>query len=101
MIIIFAFAITPKRFFHNLVANHKDISYAKHDGKNEVTKSSIYCHCDSMVATSPFTDVAETFAIITSFFFVLHLQHFISSFLANSHYFFGLRGPPAFAALNV
>lgn len=86
---------------HNLVANHKDISYAKHGGKNEVTKASIYCQCDNLVATSPFTDVAETFAITTSFFFVLHQQHFISSFLTTSHYFFGLRGPPAFAALNV
>lgn len=95
MLIVFALAITPKRFLHNLVVNHKD-NYSKlTNGKTEFSKVRITCQCDNLVATSPFTDISEKPEIKLPFIFVSYQEEMSSSNLFPAHIYFTLRGPPA------
>jgi len=101
MLVVFAFAITPKRLLHNLVANHKDTTtYSKlTDGKTELSKSGFNCQVDNLVATSPFTYRDEKPEITLPAFFVSHLEVVTLSNLSSSHISLTSRGPPALSIL--
>lgn len=94
MLLVFAFANTPKRFLHNLVANHKDTYSKKNDRKTEVSKSVFYCQWDNIVATSPFIVTDEKPEIRLVFTFISHQEKTSLSNLFPAHTYFKLRGPP-------
>lgn len=96
MLLVFALAITPKRFLHNLIVNHKDTYNKLTDGKTEVSKNGIYCQCDNLVATSPFTGTYNNPEIKLSFVFVSHQEAKAAVNLFPAHTYFKLRGPPVF-----
>ncbi len=99
MFVVFAFAITPKRFLHNLAADHKDTYSKPADGKTEFSKAGIYCQCDNFVAASPFTATDVKPEIKLPFIFVSYQEEMSSPDLFSAHIFFKLRGPPAFLTI--
>lgn len=56
LLLIFTISITPKNYFHEVIADHKDISYC--DGLDNSTGSihqqGYACHFDNLVVTLPF-----------------------------------------------
>lgn len=61
MLIVFAFSITPTIVLHNWLANHTD-TVKKTDcnnGEQQLGKITFNCHCDHIVAESPFTDISN------------------------------------------
>lgn len=95
MLIVFAISITPTIVFHNWFAHHTDTYKKPANSKTpQIGKQTFNCHCDNIVAESPFTG-PET--INTS----IHLQFFriqqavdIHSLPASPSAFCSLRGPP-------
>ncbi len=63
MLLVFSFSITPTILLHNWFTNHTD-SVKKPDDKNQeqVAAKRFYCHCDNIVAESPFTR-ADSFVV--------------------------------------
>lgn len=96
MLLIFTFSITPKRYLHDLFAGHKDtVSKVADDGKVYVSQSGFNCDCNTLVATSPFTEHADVIE-------VTGLAEYPSLFIAlttavytSSYSFTELRGPPS------
>lgn len=97
MLLVFAFAITPKRYLHNLLVNHKDVvSYQKlTNGKTEFSKAGFHCAIDNLVATSPFTDVEEKSYNKLPVVFIAYAEVALSLNVSEEHSYFNLRGPPA------
>lgn len=95
---MFACAITPKRYWHNLVVDHKDSSAKLVDEKTSLGKAGIHCQCDDLVATSPFNETTENTEISLSLVFVSYAAEITSLNLFPAHTYFQLRGPPAFSA---
>lgn len=96
MLLIFSFSITPKKFLHDAIANHKDKALIVTDGQTaQVSHSGFICKCDNQVAESPFTDAVACFTFRSFRVFAEYKQaepiHFVSSTLL----FFQRRGPPA------
>jgi hypothetical protein len=96
MLIVFAFSVTPTIFLHNWVANHKDSvnrSAAAH--KEQVSKKLFSCHCDNIVAESPFTE--PDVVILVPAIQIFSLQKFDKRvcFSSSQYIFFSRRGPPA------
>ncbi len=102
MLVLFAFSITPKKFLHNLVANHQDavaVSFSHDDGHTaQVSKAGYHCPCDQLVVQTPF--VYQSAAIectIVPVFAVYQDQHLVSVYNTVPVISF-LRGPPALKA---
>lgn len=95
MLILFAFSITPVIIFHNWLANHTDtVKKYSHTKGNQLGKKTFNCHCDNIVAESPFTEPAKEVIY-------LHVQPFALikvdkpvHFITSPHIFYSLRGPP-------
>ena len=95
MLIVLAFSIMPTIFFHNWLANHTDsVTKNSQSNQDQVGKKLFNCHCDNMVAESPFTD--------TDPFKILPVQHIFSNiktdkpvqFSSSRLISYSLRGPP-------
>lgn len=55
LLLVFAISITPKTFFHDLIANHKDFSTCKQVHTTAVLHTQGYnCHFDDLVVSMPF-----------------------------------------------
>lgn len=54
LLALFTFSVTPKRFLHDAIADHKDAWPVALKGYDAVQKSEPHCYCDSLVAESPF-----------------------------------------------
>lgn len=95
MLVVFAFSITPTIVFHNWLANHTDTCKKTTDTKGQqLGKQTFNCHCDHIVAESPFTEPA----IFSS---SAPCQHFITTeavaivqLPSLPAIFYSLRGPP-------
>jgi hypothetical protein len=58
MLIIFAFSVTPTILLHNWTANHTDsVKKITDTGQQQLSKKLFNCHCDNIVAESPFTEI--------------------------------------------
>jgi hypothetical protein len=53
-LLLFSFCVTPKRFLHDLLANHKDASSTTVHLFEQVAKSGFHCHVDELVVVEPF-----------------------------------------------
>lgn len=68
LLLLFVFSITPKKYWHDLVANHTDY-YGFYQGSElAVQKAGINCGCEDLVVTTPFLEpgVAEWRALPAS-----------------------------------
>ena len=97
MLVLFIFSITPKKYLHDLLADHADYYGAAVKESATVSKAGINCHCDSQVVPAPFLAV--------SFSPAFELIERDSAYVASYHtlFFFNLhitkdsRGPPYIA----
>ena len=95
MLIVFAFSITPTIVFHNWLANHTDTCKKATDTKGQqLGKQTFNCHCDNIVAESPFTEPGTFTGPVPSQSFALAATVGIVQLPASPIIFYSLRGPP-------
>jgi hypothetical protein len=51
---LFTFCVTPKRFLHDLLANHKDAQTSASLPIEQIASSGFHCHIDDLVVVAPF-----------------------------------------------
>lgn len=92
----FLLSITPKQILHRLAANHKDRACQKINDSHKFHYNTFgfNCDCDSIVATSPFTETPVEFAIPKLIHFSFYQESSSSSLSSSDHFYFKLRGPP-------
>lgn len=95
MLLLFTLSITPKLYLHAIFADHTDIVYKKSDGKTQVSKNGFTCDRNNQVATSPFTEHADAPETGVVSVYQSFISHFPSQIIANTQFYFELRGPPA------
>jgi hypothetical protein len=92
-LLLFSFCITPKRFLHDLLANHKDAQTASQTSA-EISSAGFHCHADDLVVVAPFIPEIQTnpVAVLSSGIFVFKtpLSSFKRIYLSQSDN----RGPP-------
>jgi hypothetical protein len=102
LLLLFAFSITPKKFLHNLVANHQDATAMnfprENTGASQLSKAGYHCPCEQLVVQTPFVYQSATinYAIVPVFV-VYQDQQFVSTYSTAPDVSF-LRGPPALNA---
>lgn len=96
LLIVFALSITPTIVFHNWLAEHTDTCKQSTDTKaQQIGKQTFNCHCDNIVAESPFTQT-ETFKSLPPIqIFSVAATVDIFQLPASQTIFHSLRGPPA------
>ena len=96
LLIVFAFSITPTIVFHNWLAGHSDTVKKSFTATGEqLGKQTFNCHCDNIVAESPFTEpVVIIPAPLKEFFSIKQAAH-VAQFITSPAIFYSLRGPPA------
>ncbi|MFI5124924.1 MAG: hypothetical protein ACHQDF_06335 [Chitinophagales bacterium] len=94
-LLLFSFCVTPKRFLHDLLANHKDAERTANQPVQRFLASGFHCHCDDLVVVAPFlADIqpVEVPAVTsTRFTYAEPLSAFVFRYLPHT----GVRGPPA------
>ncbi|MGN6435262.1 MAG: hypothetical protein ACTHMM_01965 [Agriterribacter sp.] len=96
IMLVLAFSITPKKFLHDLVADHTDdITVAVNDGHDHIDHHGFNCNCDNLVATSPFTAHTDRIQFSSPTFFGAHISIRAWHTQSITHSFFALRAPPA------
>ena len=92
-------SITPKQTLHSLTAHHKDESSKKITDKDKVQFNhfGLNCDCNSIVATSPFTEtsVLPEIQLHSSFSFSREIH--ATSYTSAPFIYFSRRGPPSIA----
>ncbi len=98
LLLVFAFSITPKKSWHDLIATHEDGKKPNDDQTakgSQLHKLVIHCSCDLQVAESPFIAVYLGLQLglppVTTINYIGSNQ---DSHVQQTH-FYGLRGPPA------
>lgn len=95
LLLVFTFSITPKKFLHDAIANHKDkIALASSGNETQVSNSGFVCKCDNLVAESPFTDEVVYFDFAPLQLFSVQKDSTLYHFYSSTFFFFALRGPP-------
>jgi hypothetical protein len=94
-LLLFSFCITPKRFLHDLLANHRDLQTAKYQPVGQITASGFQCHIDELVVMTPFLPGMQ----INSPAPISSASGTFSELLSSAYFFFIThpdgRGPPA------
>jgi hypothetical protein len=94
-LLLFSFCVTPKRFLHDLLANHKDAQPSASFPVQQVAESGFHCQIDDLVVVAPFLpgiqiiDPVIASSIPLSFSEQLHSIVFLYLSPADG------RGPPA------
>ena len=95
LLVIFAFSITPTIVFHNWLANHTDTSKKYADTKTQQLGNKTFnCHCDNIVAESPFTQPETLKSLPSIHIFSVTATVDIVELPSSPHIFYSLRGPP-------
>lgn len=96
MLIVFTFSITPRNFLHNWLAAHSESSTKRNSShQNQVSKQIFSCHCNSVVAESPFTAKDIFIPLSVNPIFELVQERNVVCSPLTGFYYFSLRGPPA------
>ena len=96
MLLIFSFSISPRLFLHSWLASHTDEAVkATGSGQQKICKQVFNCHCDNMVAESPFTHQDNDFKLFAFHPLSNHKETIPAGYYSASNSFFSLRGPPA------
>lgn len=95
MLMVFAFSITPTIIFHNWLANHTDaVQKTTGTGHEQVGKKLFNCHCDNIVAESPFTYTGSILVSAPQQVFSSPQNNNTVHLHPSPHFYFSLRGPP-------
>lgn len=93
---MFVAGITPKRYWHDMLADHKDSFSQLHTSKDQhVNKPVFNCDWNMQVATSPFTQEDEIMLLTPLPLYSRHYQVTESAVFAVPIFYHCLRGPPA------
>ena len=95
MLTLFALSVMPKIVIHALVARHTDTHLDLHNSADQLNNASFHCTTDNLVVESPFLDYTVSIELGVSPSFPDHRPAPLESYHADSHFIFGLRGPPA------
>lgn len=98
LLLVFAFSITPKKTWHDLIATHQDGKQASYDYTaqgEQLHKSVIHCSCELQVAESPFIAIPIGLEWADLPVFSNHYFAFSQDPSFQQTHFYGLRGPPA------
>ena len=95
MLIVFAFSITPTIVFHNWLANHTDtLKKYTNTTDEQIGKTTFNCHCDNLVAESPFTETETFISLPLIQIFAIAATVDIVPLPSSPIIFYSLRGPP-------
>jgi hypothetical protein len=95
LLIVFAFSITPTIVLHNWLANHTDTCKKATDTKApQIGKQTFNCHCDNLVAESPFTETQIFTSPSPIQIFEVAATVDIAQLKSSPTIFYSLRGPP-------
>jgi len=96
MLVVFALSITPTIIFHNWLADHTDtLKRSAQTQGEQIGKQTFNCHCDNIVAESPFTEPAKAILTPAEQVFSSVKVEKVVQLISSPHHFFLLRGPPA------
>lgn len=96
MLMVFAFSITPTIILHNWLASHTDsVKKSADTNQEQVGKKSFNCHCDNIVAESPFTKPYKISIPPVLQSFCLPGNNKPVQIPEPAFNFYSLRGPPA------
>ncbi|HMR90915.1 MAG TPA: hypothetical protein PKC69_01315 [Chitinophagaceae bacterium] len=96
MLLFFTLSITPKQYLHDLFAGHQDMAATAQSKDTQVAKQGYHCECNSLVATSPFTEQDDIpFIQPLVVYQPAAATHLTESFHSAFSRFYELRGPPA------
>ena len=95
MLMVFAFSITPTIVFHNWLVKHTDTFKNDTNTKgDQLGKQTFNCHCDHVVAESPFTEPDKANINYPAQLFSLFKAELQLHFTASPYFLYTLRGPP-------
>ncbi len=95
MLMLFAFSITPTIVFHNWLADHSDTVKKSAETKGEqLGKQTFNCHCDHIVAESPFTGPDNAITSFPATAFSLFKAELQFQYTSSPYIHYSLRGPP-------
>jgi hypothetical protein len=95
LLFLFTFSITPKKWLHDIFADHKDF-YSNTAGDHlQFIKSGFRCDCENLVVNTPFIHVDGPKELVITKFFPAYHGTTINNYHAGYHFLFHLRGPPA------
>lgn len=97
VLMLFVFSITPKKYLHDLVANHTDFYSTYAGSETAVHKAGINCDCEDLVVSTPFVEAGiEEFngqpKVCSSLLTPHHPFHYPTQYATKDS-----RGPPALA----
>lgn len=96
MLMVFAVSITPTIIFHNLFAGHTDsVNTDRGAGSTEIGVPLFNCHCDHLVAESPFTGLVQFVESRTAPFYAAYNETGQTPLSSSPGCSYPLRGPPA------
>jgi len=100
MLALFALSVTPRIVIHALVAHHTDTHLSLDQEKTgQLNKAGFHCPIDNLVVESPFLDYSVSIDVGILPLFPAHQPSPLEHHHSFSHFIFGLRGPPAIAAI--
>lgn len=95
MLMLFAFSITPTIVFHNWLAGHTDTIKKTTETKGkQLGKQTFNCHCDHVVAESPFTEPDKAIISCPAQTFSLFKAELQVRYTSSPYFLYSLRGPP-------
>lgn len=97
LLVVFAVSITPKAYFHDAIAHHKDVVSCHHPepGSSCVHSQPFNCHFDDLVVRAPFFIENDEFTIILLTRYVDKQDAYQLSWSQSSASQKANRGPPA------
>ena len=94
LVMVFAFSITPTIVFHNWLAIHTDTFKEDNTKSDQLGKQTFNCHCDHVVAESPFTEPEKAVITYPAQTFSLSKSELQVQFISAPNFLYSLRGPP-------
>jgi len=96
LLLVFAVSTAPKAYFHDLLANHKDVAFCHHPPTTSdcVHKQGYNCHFDDLVVSAPFLSLTEQPVVLINFYFEKKQPAFYYSFPQSFLQHKENRGPP-------
>ena len=94
LLCFFTFSATPKKWVHDLFANHKDF-YTSATGKHvQFVNTGFHCDCDNLIVNTPFLQVDGPKESVSLKLFGSHESFTFADFHTGHSFVFHLRGPP-------
>jgi len=95
LLLLFSFCVTPKRFLHDLLANHRDAQTICSIPQQQVAASGFHCHIDDLVVVAPFLPGVQPIAPINLNNGPVHFSEPAPTFILVELSQADSRGPPA------